>query len=113
NIRSFARNLTIILALGAGIASLAAWQLSKFAPARPPEADEEETGESILEREKFYYMRRAGGPGKTIPEGAYERAAAQHQALVKQRKESGVDGTLPAWTSVNPGGLWYYVTDAN
>lgn len=78
-----------------------------------PEADQEESGESILAREKFFYTRRAGGAGKVIPDDAYAQAVAQHKRLDKRQRALGVDAALPSWKSVNPRGLFYNRTGAN
>src|SRR5437867_8060286 len=64
-----------------------------------PANNQEESGESILAREKFFYTRRAGGPGKTIPENAYQEALAEHARLVKSQRGSRINGILPSWTS--------------
>lgn len=74
---------------------------------RSQQPDDEETGESILARERYFYTRRAGGPGKVIPEDAQQQALTQHAQLMKEPGRPGVDGLLPSWNSVNPNGLFY------
>gem|GEM_PF-734376 len=80
---------------------------------RNPETDEEESGESILAREKFFYTRRAGGPGLVIPDDAYANAVAQHSRFMKSQQHRGADAALPSWTSVNPSGLFYNLTGSS
>jgi photosystem II stability/assembly factor-like uncharacterized protein len=72
-----------------------------------------ESGEEILERESFYNMRRAGGPGKLIPDGSYENAMAQSRRMEKDKNTLNSLTALTNWVSVNPNGLFYNRTGSN
>ncbi len=74
--------------------------------------EQDESGEEILAREQFFATRRAGGPGKHIPEDAYAKAVAEMQ---KTSKSGGwkISSQMPNWVSVNPSGMFYAVTGAN
>ncbi len=74
---------------------------------------ENESGESIMEREQFIYVRRAGGPDKVLPPDVYELALRRKESIILDRNipESftrGVD-----WVSVNPTGMFYSRTGNN
>jgi photosystem II stability/assembly factor-like uncharacterized protein len=72
-----------------------------------------ETGEEILKREQFIYERRAGGPGKIIPPGAYQKALYQKSLLPEDRNVQGSPTATINWVSVNPIGLFYLRTNNN
>lgn len=77
--------------------------------------NEEENGESsetIFERERFIYERRAGGPGKKLPKDAFTKALIQKNLI---QKDSEIDGPTSAvsWVSVNPTGMFYNLTGSN
>src|SRR5512140_1077957 len=48
----------------------------------------EESGEEILAREQFFYTRRAGGPGKVLPEDAFARAVEEKRLLEQALRNS-------------------------
>ncbi|MFI5251924.1 MAG: choice-of-anchor D domain-containing protein [Bacteroidota bacterium] len=73
----------------------------------------EESGDEIMDREMFFHLRRAGGPGKTIPEGAYEAASQQARRTRKDRDVLFSPTGLTNWKSVNPTGLFYARTGNN
>src|SRR5690242_5941435 len=73
---------------------------------------EDETSESIMQREQFIYERRAGGPGMVVPPNAYQDALRQMMLIPKDRN-SGSMTSLVAWVSVNPQGMFYNRTGAN
>lgn len=75
--------------------------------------ENQETGEEIFLREQFIYMRRAGGPGMTIPPGAYQRALYQKSLLPEDRNIQGSPTATVNWISVNPIGLFYLRTNNN
>jgi photosystem II stability/assembly factor-like uncharacterized protein len=75
--------------------------------------ENQETGEEILQREQFIYERRAGGPGKIIPPGAYQRALYQKSLLPEDRNVQGSPTAAINWVSVNPIGLFYLRTNNN
>ncbi|MBI3766548.1 MAG: hypothetical protein HY277_08630, partial [Ignavibacteriales bacterium] len=76
---------------------------------------EEESGDEILARERFFYTRRAGGPGKTIPDDAYAKAVAQAMPLLSKDRTGSraISATVPSWVSVNPSGMFYQRTGSN
>lgn len=73
--------------------------------------EENESGETIRERQEFINVRRAGGPGKVLPKNAYENAIKQRQRLVEA--ENAIDAVSSSWKSVNPTGMFYQITNAN
>lgn len=75
------------------------------------DTEENESGESIRERQEFINVRRAGGPGKVLPKNAYENALKQRQRLVEE--ENAIDAVSSSWKSVNPTGMFYQITNAN
>ncbi len=75
--------------------------------------ENQETGEEIWEREQFIYMRRAGGPGMTIPPGAYQLALQQRALLPLDENIMGSPTATVSWISVNPIGLFYLRTNNN
>ncbi len=77
------------------------------------EEDGEESGEEILARERYFYERRAGGPGMTVPEDAYARSVAERDRLVESLKGSNTALAGGNWVSVNPAGMFYARTGSN
>ena len=75
--------------------------------------EENESGESIFERQNYYAERRAGGPGKKVPSGAREKAVTQMFALQSDRNIQGSPTSGLSWQSVNPTGMFYALTNAN
>ena len=75
--------------------------------------EENESSESILQREEFILERRAGGPDKTLPKDVYEQAVIQKNRIPEDRNlpNSLTSGT--GWQSVNPTGMFYGVTNDN
>lgn len=92
---------------------LCSYQIFAQSPDKAGGGEDEESGETIIARDKFFFVRRAGGPDKLIPDDAYEQAVAQHTAFTKARVRFSSDAVLPSWTSVNPSGLFYAVTGSN
>ena len=83
--------------------------VAKHDPAEEIEGENE--GEDIIGREKFIHDRRAGGPGKMIPSGAYEQSVREKMQLIeKNRLARGsartIESSLPAWQSASQGGLY-------
>jgi len=74
---------------------------------------ENETGESIWEREQFIYTRRAGGPGMMLPANAYENALRQKETLPMDKNNPRSITSAVNWISVNPIGLFYNFTGNN
>ena len=74
---------------------------------------ENESSESILEREKFILERRAGGPGKVLPKDAYEKAVIERQRIPEDRNMPNSPTRTTSWVSVNPVGMFYGVTNDN
>lgn len=71
------------------------------------EDGENESGESIMQREQFIYTRRAGGPGKLLPKNAYEKAFSQKQRMVKDENLQDEITSSTSWASINPAGMFY------
>ena len=78
-----------------------------------PDEEGQESGEEILARERFFYVRRAGGPGKVLPEDAFARAVREKRVLEQALKGSNTPLPLGNWTTVNPAGMFYARTGAN
>ncbi|MBS1516862.1 MAG: hypothetical protein JSS91_02115 [Bacteroidetes bacterium] len=75
--------------------------------------NENETSESIMQRQQFINVRRAGGPGKKLPKNALEKAFAQKEKIVKNADISNSITASTRWTSVNPTGMFYQVNNAS
>src|SRR4030095_3944955 len=73
---------------------------------------ENETGESIWEREKYIYTRRAAGPGMVLPQNAYPDALRQKEVLPLDKNTNSMT-SIVNWVSANPSGLFYMVTNNN
>src|SRR6266571_5612590 len=50
-------------------------------PTYAQEPDSEESGDEIIARDLYFTMKRAGGPGYSIPQDAYARAAKERVRL--------------------------------
>lgn len=74
---------------------------------------ENETAESIFEREQFIHVRRAGGPDKLFAPNAYENALRQKEGVVEDRNLLNSPTSLINWVSVNPAGMFYSRTGNN
>jgi len=74
---------------------------------------ENESSEEILAREQFILMRRAGGPGMTIPFDAYSKALIQKSNIIEDRRVPNSKTSTTNWVSINPIGMFYQVTNAN
>src|SRR5437773_12569766 len=57
-------------------------------------------------------MKRAGGPGHSIPQDAYARAV-QERLRLEQTIDHSDNLMSTTWTSVNPTGMFYARTGAN
>ncbi|MEO8666118.1 MAG: T9SS type A sorting domain-containing protein [Ignavibacteria bacterium] len=77
------------------------------------EDEENESSESILEREEYINERRAGGPGKTVPPSAYEKAFIEKQRLPEDRNLPNSPTAITSWQTVTPSGMFYQVTNDN
>jgi photosystem II stability/assembly factor-like uncharacterized protein len=75
--------------------------------------EENETGESILAREQFIFLRRAGGPGLLLPPNAYPDALIQKSKMLNDRDNLSSPTRLVNWVSINPIGMFYNVTGNN
>ncbi|MBV6479984.1 MAG: Ycf48-like protein [Ignavibacteria bacterium] len=75
--------------------------------------EENESSESILDRQNYYAERRAGGPGKKVPTGAREKAVKQMFAMQEDRNLPGSPTSGLSWQSVNPTGMFYALTNDN
>jgi photosystem II stability/assembly factor-like uncharacterized protein len=80
---------------------------SPFIYSQTADEEESESSESIMARQEFINIRRAGGPDRKLPKNAYEIA-------MKQKEKMAVETDLStSWTSVNPTGMFYSRTNAN
>lgn len=77
------------------------------------EEEENESGESILEREEFILTRRSGGPGMKIAYDAYSKAVEQKSKIPEDRNIPNSKTRSTNWVSINPIGLFYQRTNAN
>ncbi|MCX6158909.1 MAG: sialidase family protein [Ignavibacteriae bacterium] len=75
--------------------------------------EEDESSESILERENFILTRRAGGPGMKIVFDAYSKAVEQKSNIPEDRSIPNSKTRTTNWVSINPVGMFYQVTNAN
>ncbi|MBM2840969.1 MAG: hypothetical protein HW412_1497 [Bacteroidetes bacterium] len=73
---------------------------------------DEESGQEIIERDLFLSMKRAGGPGHSIPTDAYANAVRERLQLEKS-SELTLSPNATSWTSANPNGMFYARTNAN
>jgi photosystem II stability/assembly factor-like uncharacterized protein len=76
------------------------------------EKDEGE-GEEIIARQRFFYERRAGGPGRILPEDFYERSLAERERMVARLRSPQSVQLTGTWESVNPVGMFYARTGNN
>jgi photosystem II stability/assembly factor-like uncharacterized protein len=74
---------------------------------------ENETGESILQREEYKLVKRAGGPGKVLPKDAYEKAVLEMRNIPEDRNIPNSSTSIKGWQSVNPTGMFYGRTNDN
>jgi len=77
------------------------------------DSEENETSETILQREEFKLERRAGGPGKVLPKDSYEQAVIQKNMIPEDRDMPNSLTSTTTWQSVNPSGMFYGVTNNN
>lgn len=77
------------------------------------DSEENETSESILQREEFILERRAGGQDKTLPKDVYEQAVIQKNRMSEDRDMPNSLTSTSSWQSVNPTGMFYGVTNDN
>lgn len=95
------------------VPALFALVLSPLIPAFALAQEGEESPEEIMARQEYMMNLRAGGPGRTFPPDAYAQAVAAHVAVTSDsRSFESTTGTI-SWTSVNPTGLFYRVTNAS
>ena len=87
--------------------------LLAFAPPAARTQEEGESSEEIIARQEYMMNLRAGGPGRTIPPGAYSQMVAQHAAMTPDASMFGSTTAATNWTSVNPSGMVYKVTNGN
>jgi hypothetical protein len=92
------------------LASAALWLLpASFAQ----DPHEEESGDEVMRRELYLHEKRSGGPGRTIPAGAYERSFEEKRRMEAGQQMEGRSFPLAPWTSVNPSGMFYQRTAGN
>lgn len=66
-----------------------------------------ESPEMIKQRIEFISMRRAGGPGKTLPPNAYSIAMEQKKQITDLSGLHDNPMSMIGWVSVNPNGMFY------
>jgi len=76
------------------------------------EKESDETPETIIQRDLFIRERRAGGPGKILPDNVYTNAMEHKQNMVTA---SQLNDNVMAnnWVNVNPNGMFYNLTGVN
>ncbi|MCC6866443.1 MAG: T9SS type A sorting domain-containing protein [Ignavibacteria bacterium] len=77
------------------------------------ESEENESPESIKEREMFIHTRRSGGPHMFYTPNAYENAIFQKDQIVKDRDIETSPTRTINWITANPKGLFYSRTGNN
>ncbi|MEO8514610.1 MAG: T9SS type A sorting domain-containing protein [Ignavibacteria bacterium] len=77
------------------------------------ESEENETPESIREREMFIHTRRSGGPEKQFAPNSYENALRQKESVMKDKERQGSPTSMLNWQTVNPLGMFYSRTGNN
>ena len=77
------------------------------------DSEENESPESIKEREMFIHVRRSGGPEKFYTPNAYENALIQKDMMVKDKDVQGSRTSLINWQTANPKGMFYSRTGNN
>ncbi|MBS1492405.1 MAG: T9SS type A sorting domain-containing protein [Bacteroidetes bacterium] len=86
---------------------------NNFVLAQADDEENEETSETIFQREQYIYERRAGGPGKIISPDAYHNAIVQMQQMKRTSEIPDAPYGTATWQSVTPTGMFYQVTNAN
>ena len=71
------------------------------------------TPQELAARDNYYYTRRAGGPGLTIPENAFEKAVYQMGLIPKDRNLPNSITATVSWVAANPIGMFYSRTNNN
>ncbi len=87
--------------------------LLAFTPFSARAQEEGESPEEIIARQEYMMNLRAGGPGRTIPPEAYSQMVARHLLVTPDTRIFGSTTASTNWTSVNPSGLVYKVTNNN
>ncbi len=77
------------------------------------ESEENETPESIREREMFTHVRRSGGPDKTYTPNSYEIALRHKETIVKDKDIPNSYTSSVNWLTANPKGMFYSRTGNN
>ena len=67
----------------------------------------------LINRDIYICTRRAGGPGKILPNVVYSNALYQKSLLPEDKNLQGSSTSLVNWVSVNPIGLFYARTNNN
>jgi photosystem II stability/assembly factor-like uncharacterized protein len=75
--------------------------------------EQDESGDEILAREDFLHQRRAGGPDRMIPAGAYAAAVAQHLKTTRDKDLIRSTTAATSWQSANPSGMFYAWTGSS
>lgn len=86
---------------------------SALAQSSSDDVHDEESGDEILAREQFFYERRAGGPGKVLPEDAFAKAVEEKRQMELSLRNSGTALPTGNWVSANPNGMFYARTGNN
>jgi hypothetical protein len=75
--------------------------------------EQDESGDEILAREDFLHQRRAGGPDRMIPAGAYAAAVVQHMKITRDKDLIRSTTAATSWQSANPAGMFYAWTGSS
>ncbi len=76
-------------------------------------SQENETPESIKQREEFIDVRRSGGPDKTYTQNAYENALRHKETMLEDKNNINSPTRSVNWITANPKGMFYSRTGNN
>jgi photosystem II stability/assembly factor-like uncharacterized protein len=95
------------------VLSILAMVLLQFTPFAARAQEQGESAEEIIARQQYMMDLRAGGPGRKIPTDAYAQSVSQHILVTPDTRVFGSTTGTSIWTSVNPSGMFYRVTNNN
>lgn len=82
-------------------------------PVFAQEDEENESPESIKEREMYIHTRRSGGPDAVYQPNAYENAVRHKESILKDADNPNSYTRGTSWVSANPKGMFYSRTGNN
>lgn len=77
------------------------------------ESEENESPESIKEREMFIHVRRSGGPDMFYTPNAYENAVRHKEQMLTDKNNPSSYTSSVNWLTANPKGMFYSRTGNN